>query len=181
MISVLNIPVILMYLNFGVATIGIINTFNGRTKLSVICLIICGLISIIQKHLKTKEEKSINVYTELVAFCILPIVIGMRLMMADIVYIPVYVIFALASFVNLDHTLSSAKINHGLSIKATSIIIPFLYVFRGMKGFIYLYPTVLLILALLYVTKVKHKINIKNGVYILIGIELLELIFVIAK
>lgn len=190
MIGILNITTIFIYLSFSSATIGIISCFNGRPKLAVICLLISGFANLIQKRFSNfdnNEEKefitSIDLYDNIVSFCILPITIGMSLLMRELVFVPVYIIFALASLIRLGYYRQkiNGKYTIGTPIKITSLLIPFLYLLRGVNGFIYLYPFALLVLSFTYVTKIKIKFTLKNSSYILFGLGLLELILVIFR
>ena len=192
MIGVFSYTVILTYIGFISAIVGIISGFNGNAKLAVLCLLICGLCDIFDGRIartkanRTNFEKDYGVHidslNDIVSFGILPIIIGLSLNMSEMLYIPVYAIFALTSLIRIGYSDSLVKNDKGfigIPITISVIIIPILYLARRVSGFIYLFPFVLLMLAFLFISKIKFPKPKKNSLFIFLGIGILEFILVL--
>lgn len=189
MIGVFSYTVILTYLSFVTAITALVFGFNGNAKAAVICLLICGLCDMFDgKIARTKKNRTafekdfgvqIDSLNDLVSFGILPIVIGISLAMSESLYIPVYVIFALSGLIRLGYFNSLVNTKKatdgyvGLPITSSALVVPILYLIRTTTGFVYLYPFVLLVVALLYITKIKIP---KPKGAVLYGIALLGIV-----
>lgn len=196
MIGVFSYTVILTYISLISAVAAFIFGFNGDPKMAVICLLISGLCDLFDgKIARIKKNRSafekdfgtqIDSLNDLVSFGVVPVAIGVGLSLSEPIYIPVYMIFVLSGLIRVAYynTLVSTEKKPdncfiGLPLSASVLVVPVLYLLRRIAGFAYLYPFILLVLALLFLLKIKIP-KIKNyGTLIVLGIGLIEFILVL--
>lgn len=197
MIGVFSYTVLLTYLNLVISIVGLILGFNGNALAATICLLLCALCDTFDGRIaKTKKNRTnfeknfgvqIDSLSDMIAFGILPIVVGLSINLSDIWYIPVYVIFALAGLIRLSYfntLVSQDKKNTdyiGLPITTSSLICPILFMMKRLSIIKYLYPLCLLIIAFLYVSKIKIAKPNKKVLFVFLIIGLIEfaLLFII--
>lgn len=184
MIGVYNYTVILTYISFIFGLIGIYFSFIGKPSVAILCLMISGLCDMFDgkvartKKNRTKIEKrygiQIDSLSDLVAFGLLPSAIGYSLKVANtylafvLLLLPLCALIRLAYFNVIEEERSSntdtVLVEYlGLPVTSTAIVLPIIYFFKRYteKYFAYIYAISLLILSVLFVTKIKIK-KLKN-------------------
>lgn len=189
MLGVFSYTVILTYISLISAISGITLGFDGNAIIPVICILICGLCDMFDGKIantKKRDEfeikfgKQIDSLTDLVAFGILPIIIGGSLNIGDWYYIPIYSLYVLCVLIHLANY-NSTNDNKivGLPVTISALIFPILYLFRRLSSFNFIYAITLLLLSILYILKIKiNKPNKKLLIGLLIA-GLLEFILVV--
>ena len=202
MIGVYDYTVLLTYIGFSSGIIGIINAFNGNIFYAIVCLMFSGLCDMFDgrvartKKKRTIEERHFGVQldslSDVVCFGVLPSVIGYSLGINNpfslilIVFFPLAALIRLAWFNVLEITRNSStpvKEYTGLPVTSSALIFPFIYIFKKIlkSNFIYLYTIVLLIVGILFISKIKIK---KPSFKVMIGfivIGIIELIFILVR
>src|SRR5574344_218144 len=177
MIGVFSYTVILTYISLISAISGIMFGFNGNALVATICLLICGLCDMFDGKIASTKKRNefeikfgieIDSLTDLVAFGVLPIVIGGSLNMSDWYYIPIYAIYVLSVLIHLSNYNVNNKII-GAPVTVVTLIIPLLYLLRHMSYLNIIYALVLLILSVLYMLKFNFKrLNKKYSITLLV-------------
>ena len=202
MIGVYDYTVLLTYIGFASGVVGIIEAFNGRILPAIICLMFAGLCDMFDgkvartKKRRTVEERHFGIQldslSDLVCFGVLPAVIGYALGLNKCYSFPIVVLFPLAALIRLAwfnvleitrNSNTPVKEYTGLPVTSTALIFPFIYIFKNFleAKFVLLYGIVLLIVGVLFISKIKiKKPNMKTMIlFILIGvIEILIIITV---
>lgn len=202
MIGIYDYTVLLTYIGFASGIIGIINAFNGNIFYAIVCLMFSGLCDMFDgrvartKKKRTIEERHFGVQldslSDVVCFGVLPSVIGYSLGINNpfslvlIVFFPLAALIRLAWFNVLEITRNSStpvKEYTGLPVTSSALIFPFIYIFKKIlkSNFIYLYAIVLLIVGILFISKIKIK---KPSFKVMIGfivIGIIELIFILVR
>ncbi|MDD6272095.1 MAG: CDP-alcohol phosphatidyltransferase family protein [bacterium] len=202
MIGIYDYTVLLTYIGFASGIIGIINAFNGNIFYAIVCLMFSGLCDMFDgrvartKKKRTIEERHFGVQldslSDVVCFGVLPSVIGYSLGINNpfslvlIVFFPLSALIRLAWFNVLEITRNSStpvKEYTGLPVTSSALIFPFIYIFKKIlkSNFIYLYAIVLLIVGILFISKIKIK---KPSFKVMIGfivIGIIELIFILVR
>ena len=202
MIGVYDYTVLLTYLGFASGVVGIIEAFNGKVLPAIVCLMFSGLCDMFDgrvartKKKRTIEERHFGIQldslSDLVCFGVLPAVIGYALGLNKCYTLPIVVLFPLGALIRLAwfnvleitrNSNTPVKEYTGLPVTSTALIFPFIYIFKNLlkDNFVLLYGAVLLIVGILFISKIKiKKPNIKTMIlFILIGvIEILLIITV---
>ena len=202
MIGVYDYTVILTYLGFASGVLGIIEAFNGKIFPAIICLMFAGLCDMFDgKVARTKKKRTIeernfgmqlDSLSDLVCFGVLPASIGYAIgvnqtyMLPIVIFFPIAALIRLAWFNVLEITRNSntpVKEYTGLPVTSAALIFPIIFVFKKFleNNFMWLYAGVLLLVGILFISKIKiKKPNMKTMIlFILIGvIELLIIITV---
>ena len=203
MIGIYDYTVILTYLSFISGLTGIYFSLNGNTFVGIICIMISGLFDMFDgKVARTKKNRTesdkkfgiqIDSLSDLVAFGLLPSAIGVGLgldktiLCFTLYLIPLCALIRLAYF-NVDEEIRSSKtteVRHeylGLPVTTSAIVIPIIYLLKNIikSNFVYLYGAILLVLAILFITKFKM-IKLKNkGMIIMtiLGIIILAMLLI---
>lgn len=207
MLGYYNYTVILTYLSLGSAVSGIFLALRCHPFLGVICLMFSGLCDAFDgkvartRKQSTEEEKrfgiQIDSLCDLIAFGILPCVIGYAMGMRHIAFIPAFVLYVLAALVRLayfnvaeeirqQNTTEIRKFYSGLPVTSASLLIPLVYglvhlVDRSMWPVIF--ASALVIIAILFVCNFRLRKPGFRGIMLLVGIGVLEflLIFIMLR
>ena len=178
MIGVYDYTVVLTYLSFLSSLTGIYFALNGNSFAAIICLMFSGLCDMFDgkvartKKNRTDEEKKFGIQidslSDLVAFGLLPSVIGYGLGIADtwmffVLYLlPLCALIRLAFF-NVIEEIRSSNTDEvrteylGLPGTSTAIILPIIYFLKKVTEsyFVYIYAIALLVISILFITKFK--------------------------
>lgn len=199
MIGIYNYTVILTYMSLASAVVGILLSFNGHSFYAILCLLVSGLCDMFDgKVARTKkstaDEKSFGIQidslADLTAFGILPVTIAISLGLKKHIFLPVYILYILCALIRLAYFNVLAgnnkskdnkplKFYTGLPVTSVALILPFLYIFKPLTiHFNSLYLCSLIVISLLFVSKIKiKKPGLKTAiVFIILGIVELILI-----
>ncbi len=178
MIGVYDYTVILTYLGFASGVFGIISACEGKIFLSVICLMFAGLCDMFDgKVARTKKKRTIeerhfgiqlDSLSDLVCFGILPAMIGYKIGLDKTILMPLLIFFPLAGLIRLAwfnvleitrNSTSPVKTYTGLPITSSALIFPFIYIFKKLLGkyFVLVYGITLLVVGILFISKIKIK------------------------
>ena len=204
MIGFYDYTVILTYMGFASGVFGIIMAMSGHTFTAILALMFSGLCDMFDgkvartKKKRTKEEKSFGIQldslSDLVCFGVLPSVIGYQIGINKCYFIPLLIFFPLAGLIRLAYfnmleTMRNGdgpvKTYIGLPITSSALICPFIFIFRKFLGkyFVLVYGLALLVIGILFISKIKiKKPQTKQMImFIIIGIIEILLIVVVKK
>ena len=176
MIGVYNYTVILTYLSFVSALIGVYFSINGNTFIGIICLMVSGLCDMFDgtvariKKDRTEVEKKFGIeldsLSDLVAFGVLPSAIGVGLGLEKTTFAFVLFMYPLCALIRLAYfnvsetersskTTESRKEYLGLPVTTSAIILPIVYFLKKFLPniFIYIYGVSLFIVSFLFIKK----------------------------
>ncbi len=158
------------------AILGIISAFNMRTTYSIFCLIlaaICdafdGVVARRFRSLKDQEIYGIELdsLSDAISFGVLPMMITLNISHDNILTYIICVFFCVCGVIRLAYfnmlTTTKKKVKNefiGIPITASAIVIPLVYfvTFLISKKYNYIiFPAVLLIMGMLYITPIKLK------------------------
>ena len=187
---------------------GIILAINGQIFPAIICLMFSGLCDMFDgrvartKKKRTTEERQFGIQldslSDLVCFGVLPSIIGYNLALNDAwltfdykYLLPIMILFPLAALIRLAYfnvleiTRNSSKPVKeytGLTVTSSALIFPFLYIFRKMIGkyFPLAYAGVMLLVGILFISKIKIKKPSLKVMILFILIGVIEILFIIA-
>ena len=208
MIGFYDYTVLLTYMGFISGIVGITLAINGHIFPAIFCLMFSGLCDMFDgrvartKKKRTAEERHFGIQldslSDLVCFGVLPSIIGYSLALKDtflpfdyryllpvVVFFPLAALIRLAYFNVLEITRNSntpVKVYTGLPVTSSALIFPFLYIFRKYIGkyFPIAYAVVMLIVGILFITKIKIKKQGLKTMIFLILIGVIEIMFIIA-
>ena len=192
MIGFYDYTVVLTYLGF-------ISVF-----VSVLCLMFSGFCDMFDgkvartKKNRKEEEKHFGIQldslSDLVCFGILPAIIGYQLGMKSIYVIPIILFYPLAALIRLAYFNvleimrkgdGPVKEYVGLPVTSSALIFPFIWIFKKMlkNNFVILYGSVLLLVGILFISKIKvKKPQTKQMImFIIIGLLEIALILIVRK
>lgn len=204
MIGFYDYTVILTYLGFASGMLGIYLSITGRPFAAIICLMFSGLCDMFDgkvartKKKRTVEERNFGVQldslSDLVCFGVLPAMIGYSLGIKETYLVPLLIFYPLAALIRLAYfnmlevirnSTTPVKQYTGLPVTSAALIFPFLYIFKKFIGcyFPYVYAGLLLLVGILFITKIKIK---KPGVkmmilFIIIGVIEVLLIITVGR
>ena len=204
MIGFYDYTVVLTYLGFASGVFGILMAFSGHIFAAVLSLMFSGLCDMFDgkvartKKKRTKEEKNFGIQldslSDLVCFGVLPSVIGYQIGINKCYFIPLLIFFPLAGLIRLAYfnmleTMRNGdgpvKTYIGLPITSSALICPFIFIFRKFLGkyFVLVYGLALLVIGILFISKIKiKKPQTKQMImFIIIGIIEILLIVVVKK
>lgn len=202
MLGYYNYTVILTYLSLGSAVSGIFLAMQGHPFWAVICLMMSGLCDAFDGKVartrknSTAEEKrfgiQIDSLCDLIAFGVLPCMIGYALGMKSVWYVPVFIVYILAALIRLAYfnvaeeirqtkTTETRKFYSGLPVTSVSLLIPLVYglihlLDRCMRQ--YVFASALVIISVLFVGNFRLRKPGFKGIMILVGIGILEFILI---
>ena len=186
MIGFYDYTVLLTYLGFASGIVGIYLSITGHTFGAIVCLMFSGLCDMFDgkvartKKRRTVEERNFGVQldslSDLVCFGVLPVMIGYSLGVNKNIFIPLLVFFPLAALIRLAYfnmleviRNSSLPVKQytGLPVTSAALIFPFAYIFKKIAGtyFPYIYCGLLLLVGILFISKIKIK---KPGIKVMI-------------
>ncbi len=208
MIGFYDYTVLLTYMGFISGIVGITLAINGHIFPAIFCLMFSGLCDMFDgrvartKKKRTAEERHFGIQldslSDLVCFGVLPSIIGYSLALKDtflpfdyryllpvVAFFPLAALIRLAYFNVLEITRNSntpVKVYTGLPVTSSALIFPFLYIFRKYIGkyFPIAYAAVMLIVGILFITKIKIKKPGLKTMIFLILIGVIEIMFIIA-
>ncbi len=204
MIGFYDYTVILTYLGFASGMLGIYLSVIGKPFAAIICLMFSGLCDMFDgkvartKKKRTIEERNFGVQldslSDLVCFGVLPAMIGYSLGIKGTYLVPLLIFYPLAALIRLAYfnmlevirnSSTPVKQYTGLPVTSAALIFPFLYIFKKFIGtyFPFVYAGLLLIIGILFITKIKIK---KPGVkmmilFIIIGVIEVLLIITVGR
>ena len=200
MIGVYDYTVILTYLSFLSGMFGIVSAFTGHLFISIICLMFSGLCDMFDgkvartKKDRTEVEKNFGIQldslADLVCFGVLPAVIGYKLGIDKSYLLPIILFFPLAGLIRLAYfnTLEiirkgdgPVKEYVGLPITSAALLFPFLFIFKKLLGkyFALAYGIGLLLVGILFISKIKIKKPKTKQMIFMILIGVLEILLIL--
>lgn len=202
MIGYYNYTVILTYLGLASGMCGIFAAINAHVGIALVCLMLSGFFDmfdglVARTKERTKNEKKFGIeldsLSDLICFGVLPSVIGFTLGLNTWYFIIILILYVLAALIRLAYfnvmedarqetTTEVRKSYEGLPVTTVAIIIPLLYPLIRLAGsFISIaYGALLLVIAVLFLSKIKIiKLKTKGMIALVIFgvLELLLLIF----
>ncbi len=204
MIGFYDYTVVLTYLGFISGMLGIVVAARGDVFISVLCLMFSGFCDMFDgkvartKKNRKEEEKHFGIQldslSDLVCFGILPAIIGYQLGMKSIYVIPIILFYPLAALIRLAYFNvleiirkgdGPVKEYVGLPVTSSALIFPFIWIFKKMlkNNFVILYGSVLLLVGILFISKIKvKKPQTKQMImFIIIGLLEIALILIVRK
>lgn len=201
MIGYYNYTVILTYLGLASGMCGIFAAIQSHPGAALICLMLSGFFDmfdglVARTKERTKNEKKFGIeldsLSDLVCFGVLPAVIGYTLGLNTWYYIIPLILYVLAALIRLAYfnvmedarqqeTTEVRKSYEGLPVTTVALIIPLLYpLILLVDKFVALaYGAMLLVIAILFVSKIKiTKFKLK-GMIALVGFGVLVLLLLI--
>ncbi|MBQ8288664.1 MAG: CDP-alcohol phosphatidyltransferase family protein [Clostridia bacterium] len=202
MLGYYNYTVILTYTSLGSAVAGIFLATKERPFWALICLMISGLCDAFDGKVartrknSTEEEKrfgiQIDSLCDLVAFGVLPCMIGYAMGMKNVWYVPVFIVYVLAALIRLAYfnvaeeirqknTTETRKFYSGLPVTSASLLIPLVY---GLIHLLdrslwqYAFASALVIIAILFVCNFRLRKPGSRGILVLVGIGVLEFLLI---
>ena len=173
MIGKWNKSVILTYISLAVGIIGIALLFNGLSiKYSIICLIISGVCdmfdgTVARKCKRNEEEKEFGIQldslVDTICFIVLPITI-LCFTNYSLYFVPVYILYAECGIARLAYfnikAPSSRVVSYyeGLPVTYSALLFSVIYLLfyvLGQNVFVYLINFLTIVLAILYVVRIK--------------------------
>ncbi len=176
MIGFYNYTVWLTYLSLISGSLGIYFALSENPLAATICLGISGLLDLFDgKVARTKKDRTedqkkfgiqIDSLSDLVCFGVLPSAIGYALGMRQWYFIFVFAFFILAGMIRLayfnvmeEHRQEEGgkPYFYGMPITFSSMIVPLFFILSRLihEGFPYIYSTLLIVLGLFFLIKVK--------------------------
>lgn len=175
MIGKWNKSVILSYVGLLFSLFGIYLGFIGEeSKYLISCLVMAGICdmfdgTIARRCKRTKEEKAFGIeldsLIDVVSFGVFPIIIFLSLGFIksyNLIIYAVYLIFAVARLANFNIIADNGSVKYytGLPVTFSAIIFPLAYLLSFiLKGNVFniFYPLLMLLVGILFVTKIKVK------------------------
>jgi len=196
MIGFYDYTTILTYLNLVSGVTGIFMAMKGNPLLAIVCLLVSGLCDMFDgkvarsKKNRSKNEKDYGIQLDslcdIVSFGVLPITIGYAIGLKKEIYIRVFALYLLGALIRLAYfnmlenvrqitIIPKEKSYIGLPVTSAALIFPFTYIFKNITGsyFIYIYLTVMLVVAILFVCKIKIK---KPGLKVMVAMLIIGII-----
>ncbi len=202
MLGFYNYTVILTYLSLGSAVTGVFLSLNRHPFWGVLCLMLSGLCDAFDGKVartrknSTEAEKrfgiQIDSLCDLVAFGVLPCVIGYAMGMTQWYYIAIFVVYVLTALIRLayfnvaeeirqQNTTETRKFYSGLPVTSASMLVPLVYglihlLDRELRP--YVFASALMIIAVLFVSNFRLRKPGFRGILVLVGIGVLELLLI---
>lgn len=200
MIGFYDYTVVLTYLGFASGVFGILMAFTGHIFTAILALMFSGLCDMFDgkvartKKKRTAEEKSFGIQldslSDLVCFGILPAVIGFKLGINKCYMIPLIIFYPLAGLIRLAYfnmleTMRKGdgpvKQYVGLPITSAALLFPLLFIFKKLLGkyFVLVYGIGLLVVGLLFISKIKIKKPNTRQMILMILVGVLEILLIL--
>lgn len=181
MLGYYNYTVYATYLSLISGVCGIVFAAKEKPVIAIICLLVCGLIDSFDgaiartKKDRTEEEKKFGIQIDslcdLVCFGILPVCIGYSIGMRHWYFIIILCMYALCGLIRLAYfnvseeircetTVEKRKFYEGMPITIASLILScffaFSFLFKSYYNmFLYIFASLMFIISLLFVIRVK--------------------------
>jgi len=201
MLGFYNYTVILTYISLFSAVFGVTFAFEGHTFWAVFCLLLSGFCDMfdgkVAKTMKrTEDEKKFGIQidslSDVIAFGILPAVIGYSLGLTEWWGKAIMATFVLAALIRLAYfnvmeekrqskTSETRKEYLGLPVTTDALIFPLIYAFNKLfpTNFHLIYAAMLLLVAFLFLFKFKVKKPKLKGMIIMTIAGIIELTLLI--
>ncbi len=201
MIGFYNYTVVPTYISLVSSVFGIISAMNGKPTIAIFCLMISGLLDmfdgkIARTRKRTEAEKNFGIQLDslcdLVCFGVLPTTIGFALGLRHILSTSIFAVYILGALIRLAYfnvmeeerqksTDEVRKYYDGLPVTTVALILPFLYGFKSLIGkyFPQVYGGMLLLIAILFISKIKIRKPGWTGLIIMMAIGALEIAFIV--
>ena len=200
MIGFYDYTVVLTYLSFISGMFGIIMASCNHLLTAVLCLMFSGLCDMFDgkvartKKRRTDEEKHFGIQldslADLVCFGVLPAFIGYKLGFNKCYFLPIILFYPLAALIRLAYFNvleilrkgdGPVKEYVGLPVTSAALLFPFLFIFKKLIGkyFVYVYGGLLLLVGLLFISRIKVKKPSTRTMIIFIIIGVLEILLII--
>lgn len=189
MIGFYNYTVVLTYIGFASAIVGLMQLIQGNYLVSIICLLVSGGCDMFDgivartKKDRTKQEVSFGIQLDslcdAVCFGVLPAMFNYTISLGHkyaIISIPISIMFSLFAIIRLgffnvmeeerqETTNEKRKSYQGLPVTSVAIFFPIVYLFKDMANanFYILSNIALFVIAVLFVTNFSVKKPGKNG------------------
>ena len=199
MIGFYDYTVILTYLSFVSGMLGIVLAGSHHLFPSILCLMFSGFCDMFDckvartKKNRKEEEKHFGIQldslADLVCFGVLPSVIGYKLGVCKW-FIPIILFYPLAALIRLAYFNvleimrkgdGPVKEYVGLPVTSAALIFPFIWIFKKFlkKYFVILYGACLLIVGILFISKIKVKKPQTKQMIMFIVIGLIEILLIL--
>ncbi len=201
MIGYYNYTVILTYLGLASGMCGIFFAIENHPVIALVCLMLSGFFDmfdglVARTKERTKNEKKFGIeldsLSDLICFGVLPAILGYTLGLNKWYLIVPLILYVLAALIRLayfnvmedarqEETTEARKSYEGLPVTTVALIIPLLYplitLATGVAHFIY--GALLLVIATLFLSKIKIvKFKLK-GMIALVAFGTLELLLLV--
>jgi CDP-diacylglycerol--serine O-phosphatidyltransferase len=163
-----------------ISIVGMTQALEGNFKIAILCLALSGFCDMFDgkiartKKNRTEDEKrfgiQIDSLCDVVCFGIFPIMICYCLGMKSVVSMIVLALYGVASVIRLGYfnvmeekrqqeTAEVREYYQGLPITSMAIILPFLYLIRGVCGthFLFVINAAVVVVGLLFISDIKVK------------------------
>lgn len=204
MIGYYNYTVILTYLGLASGMCGIFSAIEKHPVIALICLMLSGFFDmfdglVARTKERTKNEKKFGIeldsLSDLICFGVLPAVIGYTIGLNKWYLIIPLILYVLAALIRLayfnvmedarqEQTTEVRKSYEGLPVTTVAIILPLLYPLITLLGsFAYFaYGALLLVIAVLFLSKIKIvKLKTKGMIALVVIGALILLLLVLTK
>ena len=204
MIGFYDYTVLLTYLGFASGMMGIYLSILGDPFKAILCLMFSGLCDMFDgkvartKKRRTIEERQFGIQldslSDLVCFGILPAMIGYSLGIKEMYLIPLLIFYPLAALIRLAYfnvleiirnSIIPVKSYTGLPVTSSALIFPLLFAFKKLIGKVFplVYALLLLVVGVLFISKIRiKKPSMKVMIaFIIIGVIEVLLIITIKK
>lgn len=200
MIGFYDYTVVLTYLGFVSGLFGIIMASCNHLLTAILCLMFSGLCDMFDgkvartKKSRTEEEKHFGIQldslSDLVCFGVLPAFIGYKLGITKFYFVPIILFYPLAALIRLAYFNvleimrkgdGPVKEYIGLPVTSAALIFPFVYIFKKFLGryFIFVYGALLLLVGILFISRIKVKKPKTKQMIIMIVIGVLEILLIV--
>ncbi len=185
-LGVYDYTVVLTYISLCISIVGIFEAIKGNVVIAVACLMTSGICDTCDgKIARTKKDRTrqeahfgiqIDSLCDLISFGFLPCVIGYAAGLTEGINIALYCIYVLAAIIRLAYFNVSEQDRQdveeglrqyyiGLPVTSSAIIIPFIYMIKGLIE--PAFPVILVLsfpaLAILFVSRIRvRKFGVKH-------------------
>ncbi len=170
--------VVLTYLGLTSAVFGMYEAMNGRFKIAVMCLLICGLCDMFDGTIartrknRTRDEKRFGVQIDslcdVVCFSVFPAVIGLTLCPDNAITLLCSAFFVLAGVIRLAYFNVQEQFREenrdgrreyysGVPVTTSALIMPLIALISSTLKWPYLYPTCLALMGVLNISRFRVK------------------------
>ncbi len=188
LIGFYNYTVVLTYVGLGSAVFGMLKAMERDYRAAVLCLLICGLCDMFDGKIartaknRTHDEKSfgmqIDSLCDVICFGVFPAVLGYSLCPTNIYTVLCMILFVLAAVIRLAYfnvleinRNSDEHLDHyeGLPVTSSALIMPVVALITALDrvSWAYLYPTVLAMVGILFISPLKVKKPYRVGIIVL--------------
>lgn len=179
MIGIYDYTVVLTYGNAVFSIIGMYLALTQHVLEAIFCLVLSGVCDMFDGFVaslkrRTKSEMNygiqIDSLADLISFGVFPTVLGYAFGLTRSIYLPLFVFYILAALIRLAHynvtemerqeeSSGQRKYYEGLPVTSSAMLIPMLFFIAGRLriSIVSIYPAALLLIGLLFLSKVKIK------------------------